>query len=301
MACLAAALAAGCAAGAEDHLAKGNRFLADGKVEDARAEFRVALRRAENPPEDLLWKAGLLDLETKNFTGAREAFEALARREPDERGRVARAYLLFASRWFGAGDAFNATQAIEAARAADPSRNLGPYYYEMGDYHFGIPDYERAAESYLLGLALAPGVDPEARYRLALALERLGRWRQAAGHFRAYASAAAPEGRPRELAHHMGESAYRSAEASFLGHRYHEAVEDLQVVLDAGQPQSRLDDAWYLLGEIRFRSGDAGGAASAFERVLELSPSSSSRLYGEAERRLLDIRIGGSSLNAEGS
>jgi TolA-binding protein len=206
---------------------------------------------------------------------------------------VADAYLLFATRWFKAGDPFSAIQAIEAARVIDPERNLGPYDYEVGDYYFELPDYERAVESYLLALAMAPSLDPEAVYRLALAQERLGRWPEAVKHFRAYAEAAPAEGAARDLRYHLGEAAFRSAEAAFLGHRYAEAADYLRSVLETGQPESRLDDAYYLLGELRYRGGDAAGAAAAFEKVLQLSPSSSSRLYGEAERRLLDIRIGG--------
>jgi tetratricopeptide (TPR) repeat protein len=290
---VASAVAVGCAAGAEDHLAKANRFLAEGKVGDAQAEYRVALRGSRNPPPDLLWKVGLLDLDAKNLTEARARLEALVRRDPERRERVARAYLLFAARWFHAGDPFSAIQAIDAARAVDPGQNLGPYYYEVADYYFELPDYERAAENYVLGLAMAPGVDPEAEYRLALALERLGRWPQAVRHFQAYAANPTAKANPRELRYHFGDSALRSAEAAFLGHRYGEALDFLRVVLETGQPESRLDDAWYLLGEVRYRRGDLPGAENAFEKVLEISPSSSSRLYGEAERRLLDIRIGG--------
>ncbi|HEY7460468.1 MAG TPA: tetratricopeptide repeat protein [Gemmatimonadota bacterium] len=287
------ALAGACAEPAEDHLSKGNRFLADGKTDDAVAEFRVALRDSGQPPPELLWKLGLLSLDAKNLTDGRSELSRLVQRDPSSRERVAAAYLLFAARWFKAGDPFSAIQALEAARAVDPGRNLGPFYYEMGDYYFELPDYERAAQSYLLALALSPGVDPDAIYRLALAQERLGRWPQALKQFRAYA-AAAPAGAPtRELRYHLGESAFRSAETAFLAHRYGEALDFLRGVLETGQPENRLDDAYYLLGEVRYRSGDAAGAEAAFEKVLELAPSSSSRLYGEAERRLLDIRIGG--------
>jgi tetratricopeptide (TPR) repeat protein len=285
-------LGATCSDRPEDHLSKGNRFLADGKTDDAVAEFRVALRDSDTPRPELLWKLGLLSLDAKNLTEGRAQFARLVERDPKSRTRVADAYLLFATRWFKAGDPFSAIQAIEAARATDPDRNLGPYDYEVGDYYFELPDYERAVESYLLALALAPGLDPEAPYRLGLAQERLGRWPEAVKHFREYA-AAHPEGGARDLRYHLGESAFRSAEAAFLGHRYGDAADYLRSVLETGEPESRLDDAYYLLGELRYRGGDAAGAAAAFEKVLELSPSSSSRLYGEAERRLLDIRIGG--------
>lgn len=289
---LAALAAAACSVNAEDHIEKGARFLAEGKPDDARAEFRVAVRRARRPPADLLWKIGLLDLDAKEFQSARAELGALVRRDPASRDRVVRAYLLFAARWFQAGDPFNAIQALEAARAIDPRRNLGPYYYAMADYYFELPDYERAVETYLLALSMAPGLEVEAGYRLALAMERLGRWRQALKYFRAYAEAVGAEGLTRELRHHLGESAFRVAQASFAGRRYAEALEHLAVVLETAQPESRLDDAYYLLGEIRFRGGEYLAAESAFEKVLDLSPSSSSRLYGEAERRLLDIRFG---------
>jgi tetratricopeptide (TPR) repeat protein len=288
-------LGATCSERSEDHLAKGNRFLADGKTADAMAEFRVALRDAESPRPELLWKLGLLSLDAKNLTEGRSHLARLVERDPSSRERVANAYLLFAARWFKGGDPFGAIQAIEAARAADPTRNLGPYYYEMGDYFFELPDYERAVESYLLALAMAPGMDPEAVYRLALAQERVGRWPEAVKEFQAYAAAASPDRAARDLRYHLGEAAFRSAEAAFLAHRYGEALGYLRSVLATGQPESRLDDAYYLLGEVLYRSGDATGAEAAFERVLELAPSSSSRLYGEAERRLLDIRIGGAS------
>jgi tetratricopeptide (TPR) repeat protein len=277
----------------EDHLAKANRFLDDGKLEDAVAEFRVALRDSPRPPAELLWKLGLLNLDAKNLTEARPLLAGLVQRDAGTRERVADAYLLFAARWFKAGDPFSAIQAIEAARETDPERNLGPYYYEVGDYYFELPDYERAVESYLLALALAPGVDPEAVYRLALAQERLGRWPQAERSFRAYSAAAPPDKVTRDLRYQLGEASFRSAESAFLAHRYREALGYLETVLSTGQPESRLDDAYFLLGEVRYRSGDTAGAEAAFEKVLELAPSSSSRLYGEAERRLLDIRIGG--------
>jgi tetratricopeptide (TPR) repeat protein len=290
---LLAGLPVACGQQREDHFAKANRFLADGNVEDAVAEFRVALRDSRRPQPELLWKLGLLNLDAKNLTEARGLLSRLAERDPEGRERVGNAYLLFAARWFKAGDPFSAIQAIEAARATDPERNLGPYYYEVGDYYFELPDYERAVESYLLALALAPGVDWEAVYRLALAEERLGRWPQAVASFRAYAAAPPPEHAPRDLRYHLGEAAFRSAESAFLAHRYGEALDYLQTVLSTGQPENRLDDAWFLLGEVRYRHGDAAGAEAAFEKVLELAPSSSSRLYGDAERRLLDIRIGG--------
>jgi tetratricopeptide (TPR) repeat protein len=290
---LLAGLGSGCLPQREDHLAKASRFLADGKLDDAAAEYRVALRDSPRPAAELLWKLGLLNLDAKNLTEARSLLARLVDLDAGSRARVADAYLLFAARWFKAGDPFSAIQAIEAARATDPDRNLGPYYYEVGDYYFELPDYERAVQEYLLAIAMAPGIDREAVYRLALAQERLGRWAQAVKHFRAYAEAAPPERASRELRYHLGEAAYRAAEAAFLAHDYGEALDYLRNVLDTGQPESRLDDAYYLLGELRYRRGDVEGAEAAFEKVLELSPSSSSRLYGEAERRLLDIRIGG--------
>jgi tetratricopeptide (TPR) repeat protein len=290
-----ALLAHGCAPGASDHLAKGDRFLAEGKTQDAQAEFRIALRGSRQPPVELLWKAGLLDMDAKNLTEARAELADLVRRDPQFRERVVQAYLLFAARWFQAGDPFSAIQAIEAARSLDPQQNLGPFYYEVADYYFDLPDYERAADSYLLGVALAPGFDVEANYRLALALERLGRWRQAVKYYQAYAAASGEKAGTRETRYHMGEAAFRAAQGSFLAHRYSEALEYLGVLLEVAQPETRLDDAYYLLGEVRYRGGEYAAAEAAFEKVLELAPSSSSRLYGEAERRLLDIRIGGSS------
>jgi tetratricopeptide (TPR) repeat protein len=278
---------------AEDHLAKGDRFLADGKIEDARAEFRVALHRSRKPPEELLWKLGLLDLDAKHVVEARQELDALLQRDPGTGRRVAQVYLLFAARWFKAGDPFNAIQALEAARAADPRVNLGPFYYEIADYYYELADYERAVQNYLLALALAPGADDEAAYRLASALERLGRWRQALTYYRQYANASRGKDLIRDVRYRLGEAAFRSAQASFLEHRYAETLEYLSIILKSGQPETRLDDAYYLLGEVRYRAGDYAAAAAAFEKVLELSPSPSSRLYGEAERRLLDIQLGG--------
>jgi tetratricopeptide (TPR) repeat protein len=285
--------ASACASRSEDHVAKGNRFLAAGKPEDARAEFRIALRHSDRPPEEMLWKLGLLDLDSKNMSEARAELMQLVRRDADYRERVIGAYLLFAARWFKAGDPFQAVQAVEAARELDPKLNLGPLYYPMADYYFELPDYERAVEDYLLGLAMAPGLSIDAVYRLALSLERLGRWEQAVTYYGMYAGAAGEKGSTREVRYHLGEAAFRSAQASFLEHRYPEALAFLGVILEAGQPEARLDDAYYLLGEIRYRAGDYPAAEAAFVRVLELAPSSSSRLYGEAERRLLDIRFGG--------
>lgn len=290
-----ALLVLACASPAEDHYAKGRRFLAEGKREDAQAEFRVGLRRSSRVPADLLWKLGLLDLDAKNLAAARQELAALIRRDPESRDRVGRAYLLFAARWFQAGDPFTAIQALETARAIDPRLNTGPFHYDVGDYHFDLLDYERAVESYLLGMALAPGLVPQAVYRLALAMERLGRWPQATRYFREYAAVAGEEGVSREVRYHMGEAAFRAAQASFLEHRYPQALEYVGVVLELGQPETRLDDAWFLLGELRYRGGERDAAEAAFEKVLELSPSSSSRLYGEAERRLLDIRLGGAA------
>lgn len=292
---LAAALllGAGCGNRAADHWSKGNRFLDEGRVQDARAEFRVAMRDGGRPPEGLLRKLGLLDLDAKNFADAREELDALLERDDGRREEVALAYLLVAARWFQDGDPFHAVQAVEAAREANPEQNVGPFWYAMGDWHFERLEDDLAVQHYLLARAAAPGLEPEADYRLALALERLGRWRQAVRYHRAWARHAGDEGTTREARYHLGEAAFRAAQASFLEHRYPETLEHLELVLRSGQPETRLDDAWYLLGEVRYRTGERAGAEDAFLRVLELSPSSSSRLYGEAERRLLDIRFGG--------
>ena len=292
LAALGALPAAGCAARGHDHLAKGDRFLADGRVDDAYAEYRIALRRDPRPPTELLWKLGLLDLDARNVTRARTELTALVERDPDSRERVVRAYLLFAARWFQAGDPFHATQALEAARALDPELVLGPFHYAVADHYFEQLDDERAAEHYLLGLATAPGMDPEAAYRLALVFERLGRWERAAAYHRRYAETGGDRAAGREARYHLGEAAFRAGREHFLAHRYAAAAAELETVLRLGLPEPRLDDAWYLVGEIRYRSGELAGAAAAFERVLELAPSSSSRVYGEAERRLLDIRFG---------
>jgi tetratricopeptide (TPR) repeat protein len=291
----AALLAAGsaCGSGAADHWSKGNRFLEAGRVQDARAEFRVALRGGGRPSEGLLWKLGRLDLDAKSFTEARRELDALLARDRGRAEEVALAYLLVAARWFHDGDPFHAVQAVQAAREANPEQNVGPFWYAMGDWHFERLEDDLAVQHYLLARAAAPGLEPQADYRLALALERLGRWRQAVRYHRAWARHAGEDGMTREARYHLGEAAFRAAQASFLEHRYPETLEHLELVLGSGQPETRLDDAWYLLGEVRYRTGQRGAAEEAFLRVLELSPSSSSRLYGEAERRLLDIRFGG--------
>ncbi|MBA2564451.1 MAG: tetratricopeptide repeat protein [Gemmatimonadetes bacterium] len=292
---LGSVLLAGCAAAGEDHLTKGDRFLGDGKVADARAEYRIALRESRRPPEELLWKLGLLDLDERDLTSARAELDALLKRDASWRQPVAHAYLLFAARWFKAGDSFNAVLAVQAARTAQPGANLGPFAYDVGDAYFEQPDYERAVEQYLAGISMAPGLDPAARYRLALALDRLGRWPQAVRHYRAFLAQGGRAADTREARYHLGEAAFRTAQASFLEHRYEDALENLEVMLESGEPETRLDDAWFLVGELRYRGGDEPGAEAAFVKVLELAPSSSSRLYGDAERRLLDIRIGGAS------
>ncbi len=261
-----------------------------GRVEEAMAEYQVALRRRGEQPDVLLRLAhGYAHLDRLDETG--DYYSRLLALDSSYADQAVADFLDMARRALEGDDRARFARALEQLEAVRPGSvpdklalPFARYYYELGEYASALP-------LYLAALAEAPdSLESRVSYELARVYYELQECGRALAHFRAFL-ATRPSGEVRRDARwHAGQCAFQLARQDRLAGRPTEALAGLELVTALGAPQTLLDDAWFERGEILFSLGEFDEAVRSYQRVLDLNPSRTGRKVRLAEDRIRGIR-----------
>ncbi len=278
----------GCGGGEASAIDRGDRLLAQGEVEAAIAEYKLALRQEGERPEILLRLGGAY-ADEGDVEAVLEYLRPLLS-EDDYRLQVV-AELSEAARVAAErGSPDNMARALEPVLALGIGLMPADQLLPLARYYAGLSDWTRALPLYIAALE-SEDVSNEALLEVARAFQEVGGCQEALGYFERFMEAASRRNRD-EARWEYGACLYDVALATRAGGDPAEAARLLDELIEQGVPRNLLDKAHYNRGEIRLAFGDLTGAEEDFLAVLELNPVRTGPLVRLAEERIREIRFG---------
>lgn len=289
---VAALLTAGCGDAAQDSLRRGDRLLAEQRLEAAVAEYRLARRQAGAQPQILL-RLGHAYALLGDVDASLRHYDSLLVRDSSYRYQAASDLSWAARRALERDAPENMVRALEPV--VDWSMGLIPpdlrlalarHYWEDGEY-------ARALPLFLSVLQTSEDVPPLVYYETARAYEELSGCSESLELFETFLSrggSGAPEYQSARW--HYGNCLFRAAEEDRAAGRPQAALTKLERMVELGVPQTLLERAHFYRGEMLLALGEPEEALAAYRRVLDLNPTRSGFLVRQAEQRIRDIRFG---------
>lgn len=272
-AALGALLVTACTTGTteESSIRRGDQAFAQGKWDQALAEYRLAVRQGADDAGALARVAhtyarlGRVDdastfyaeAAAKDSTFADQAVSDLMRLAEDARVRR---------------DRFAMAGAVEAALRLRPglgvsemSLDLARHYFQTGEYGRALPFFEKALTD---SEALAT---PEVVFEVGQAYEEIGDCQHAVVYFERF-RALVREGDWGEVDWHIGTCAFTLAREIRTGvdvsqDALDRALGHVSRTLELGEPRNLLAQAWFEKGLILSDLGDCTGAMDSMARV----------------------------------
>ena len=290
---LAAALLVACVPRAdEDVVRRGDQAFARDSVEEALAEYRLAVRQGREDAE-VLARAGHAYVVLGRVDEASE-FYARAASDEERWADLGSADLVRVARDAASrNDRFLMASAMEAARRLLPGLSvpdltlpLARHYFQNGEYGRALPLYQRA-------LAETGDSVPDVIFETGQAHEQIGDCRSALVFFERFQQLARPDALS-EVNWYLGNCSLRLArELRDLGGEadLDEALRNVTRAIEVGEPRNLQGQAWFERGEVLAALGDCDAALDSFSQVQNLEPTGST-LARRAQQRFDDIRFG---------
>lgn len=294
----AAALAAGVTGcgSRDDSLERGDRLAAADRLQEASAEYELALRRRGSQPA-VLARLAEVRVRQGDLGGALDLYGELLERDSSFLSQAAAGLTSLAEESRRRGETDRMLRALEPVLASAGIRWIpdslrlaaAEGYWDRGEAERALPLY--------LSLAVEPTAvsSSEVLLHVARSYEEVGGCPEALPFFREYLARVRSPGADRTGAEwHYGSCLYEVAGRLREAGENGEAAETLGRLIDLGAPRPLLDDAHYSRGEALLAVGRTSEAREAFETVLRMNPARSGPLVQQAERRLRELRYGGS-------
>lgn len=284
--------AAACSDPAQQAMLRGDRFLGEGQLDAAIAEYRLAMRQGEESPEILL-KLGHAYARSGEVDESVRLFEALLERDSSYRYQVASELSEVARRALDRGARENMRRALRPLATWNLGLIPADLRLVLARLDAEDGEYSRALPLYFSVLGDTVDLDPAVHYEVGRAYEELGGCKEALFHFERYLTHV---GRRSEEASgarwHLGNCLFLAAEEDRAAGRPRSALEKLEKMVALSVPLTLLDRAHYHRGELLLGLGNPDGALEAFRTVLRLNPSRTGFLSRRAEERIREIRHG---------
>lgn len=272
-------------------LEQGDRLMAVGAVDEAIAEYKLALRtRGEEP--DVLLRLGSAYGQRGEVEAALQYLRRTLEQDSSYRDVVAVEMAGAARVALEGGSPDNMARALEMVLPMGLGYVPADLKLALADYHADLSDYGRALPLYLS--ALEDGeAEPETWLATAVAFQEVGGCREALDYFERYLdSPRADRGAGSAARWQYGQCLYDVAEQERAAGRTASALEKLDLLIGQGVPRTLLDRAHFARGEIMRRAGNVEAAEREYERVRELNPARTGPLVRLAEERIREIRYG---------
>lgn len=303
---LAAVLAVACSAPVEESaVRRGDRAFAADSLEEALAEYQLAVRQGEESPAVLARVAHTFAL-LGRVDPAADYYRMAAARDARYADQGAADLMHLAKEAEAGNDRFRMATAVMQALELRPGLGLGDmalplarHYYQNGEYGRALPLYRR--------VLVEADTAPRILFEIGEAYEETGDCRQALLFFERFKDEA-PRAQRTDADWYIGSCAFNVARG-LLGaserSRSTDELEDALRMIDraiaVGEPRHLQSQAWFYRGEALAALGDCTGAMDAFAAVLRLEPGGAGALATQAKERYDAIRFGRGLASLRGS
>ncbi|MDH3297316.1 MAG: tetratricopeptide repeat protein [Gemmatimonadota bacterium] len=285
------AVVVACDAGQDGAAERGDRLLASGSVDEAIAEYKLALRQ-NGEDADVLIRLGITYAKRGEVEAALQYFRRTLEQDSTYWDAVAVELTEAARVAKDQGSPDNMARALEMAQRMgaeflplDLKLELAAYYVEVSDYGRALPLYLSALESGETG--------PETWLAAARAFQESGGCREGLAYFKRYLESPAARRADGSAARwQYGQCLFEVAEQDRLAGRSSPALQNLDLLIRQGVPRTLLDRAHFARGEILRRIGNLAAAQGEYQMVLDLNPALTGPLVRVAQERIREIRYG---------
>jgi tetratricopeptide (TPR) repeat protein len=296
---LAAALAllvnlAGCAPLSEEgsSILRGDQAFANGDVEEALAEYRLALRQGA-ADAGIYARVAHTYVALKRIDEAREYYRLAVVQDSTLTDQALSDFVQLAREEDRIGDRYGMASAVETAiefrsgvNLEDLVLPLAQHYSDVGEYGRAVPFFQKALS------AIDPDSLPRLLFDAAIAFDEVGDCETAVIYYEEYRTYLPPQLRT-EVHWRLGHCSFQLALTSLEEGDEEEALEHLDLLLEIEEPRNRLARGYFMKGEILGKRGECEAAIEAFQEVPVMDPSGTSAVVDSAELRIDQIRFGG--------
>ncbi len=286
-----AVLSAACGSRAdESSIGRGDEAAARGQMEEALAEYSLAVRQGSDDAPTLARVAntyaqmGRVDEAAEFYRRTVAADASYADQAVADMVRLARAA---ADR----NDLFSVASAIGTAQAFRPgisvaelSLPLARHHFRNGEYGVALPYYQKALA------AMGEDTIPDIVFEAASAYDEVGDCRKALTLYERYRRMIRRWERG-EVHWKIGSCSYRLAQDLIEQDEDEEAFERIERTITLGEPRNLLALAYLDMGGILARMGRCDEAMFAFQRVRDVDQTGSSALVERAQWRFDELRF----------
>lgn len=279
----------------ETTLRRGDLAFATDSLEEALAEYRLAVRQSDEDPETLI-RVGHAYVALGRVDEAAQYFQRAVAVDPSLTDQAVADLMHLARRAASSGEDFQMASAVEEALALEPAIGLedmalplAQHYFANGEYGRALPLYQRSLES---------GLDsvPEVLFEIGRAYEGIGDCRSGLVFFEQFREVASRSERG-EADWFIGRCSFdraRELRAQALPTQedLEEALRLLDRVVEVREPRSILGEAWFERGEVLAAMGDCEGAADSFRQVRIVEGAAGGALVERALDRWNEIQFG---------
>jgi len=274
---------------------RGDQAFAKGDLEEALAEYRLALRQGATDPETYARVAHTY-VALKRIDEAREYYQLAMAQDSSLADQALSDFVHLAREENHSGDRFGMASAVQTALEFRPGISLedlvlplAQHYSDIGEYGRALPFYQKALS------ALDPDSLPEILFETAVAYDEVGDCESAVIYYEDYQDRLPrwQRGEVSEVNWRLGNCSFELAELRRAEGDDEEALRFLETLLRIGEPRQRLARGYFLRGEILGYRGECEAAIEAFQEVSVYDPTGNSTLVVRAESRIDQIRFGG--------
>ncbi len=286
-----------CAPGGEDSaVRRGDVAFAADSLEEALAEYQLAVAQGDDDPEVYARVAhtfallGRVDPAAENYRMAAEGDERFADQGAADLMHLARVAEAENDRFRMATAVLQALELRPGLGLGDLALPLARHFWRNGEYGRALPLYQRV-------LVQADTV-PRILFEVGLAYEETGDCRQALLFFERYRDEA-PRAERGDADWYIGTCGFEvatelleSSQRAGGGASMEEALRMIDRMIEVGEPRHLMSQALFHKGRILAELGDCSGAMDAFADVWALEPGGSGALASQARERYDAIRFG---------
>ena len=273
-------------------ISRGDQAFAKGDLEEALAEYRLALRQGSTEPETYARIAHTY-VGLKRIDDARENYRLAVAQDSSLADQALSDFVHLAREENRVSDRFGMASAVQTALEFRPGISLEDLVLPLAQHYSDIGEYGRALPFYQKTLsALDPDSLPRILFETAVAYDEVGDCESAVIYYEEYRERL-PRWRRSEVDWRLGHCSFELAQVRRAEGDDDEALRFLETLLDIGEPRNRQARGFFMKGEILGFRGECEAAIEAFEEVPVMDPSGTSSVVDSAELRIDQIRFGG--------
>jgi tetratricopeptide (TPR) repeat protein len=277
----------------ENAVRRGDEAFALGNLDEALAEYRLAVRQGADEPEVAARVAHTYALMGR-VDDAGAYYRDAAARQPELADQAVSDMMRLAKEAQANGDRFAMATAVETALELKPGVGVGDMSLPLARHYFNSGEYGRALPFYQGALAGARDSVPQVVFEVGQAHEEIGDCEHALLYFERFRAMVRPWQRG-EVDWYIGTCAFNIARD--LRSRPSLSPEGLQRALDlvnrtveVGEPRNIQAQAWFEKGEILSEMNQCEAAMEAYAQVRYADQAGS--LIERAQSRFDEIRFG---------